>query len=89
MFPGFFAGLCFVASIYTFVEGSRWFGLFLLIFAGLLLLVPCIRRARSEFAVTNKRIVVTGSGGARAEFKVVAAPFELRCAVQAATVSTT
>ena len=58
LFPGFFAGLCFLASIGSFVGGSSGFGLFLLVLAGLLLLVPLLKRAISEFAVTNKRIVV-------------------------------
>jgi uncharacterized membrane protein YdbT with pleckstrin-like domain len=125
LFPGFFAGIVLLASIGVFANGAKGVGLILLVLAGSLILVPFIKRANSEFAVTNKRIVVklgffttrtvellhskvetisvnqgllgkmlgygdivvTGSGGTREEFKAVAAPLELRRAVQAASTS--
>ena len=125
LFPGFFAVILLLASIGVFVNGAKVVGLVLLVVAGFLILVPFIKRANSEFAVTNKRIVVklgffttrtvellhskvetisvnqgllgkmlgygdivvTGSGGTREEFKAVAAPLELRRAVQAASTS--
>lgn len=125
LFPGFFACILFLASIGLVVNGAKVVGLILLALAGFLILAPFIKRANSEFAVTNKRIVVklgffttrtvellhskvetisvnqgllgkmlgygdivvTGSGGTREEFKAVAAPLELRRAVQAASTS--
>ena len=56
--PGFFAGILLLASIGLFGSGAKGTGLILLILAGLLILVPFIKRANSEFAVTNKRIIV-------------------------------
>ena len=125
LFPGFFAGILLFASIGLVVNEAKGVGLFLLVLAVILILVPFIKRINSEFAVTNKRIVVklgffttrtvellhskvetisvnqgllgkmlgygdivvTGSGGTREEFKMVAAPLELRRAVQAASTS--
>jgi uncharacterized membrane protein YdbT with pleckstrin-like domain len=125
LFPGFIAVILLFASIGLFVNEAKGVGLLLLVVAGFLILAPFIKRANSEFAVTNKRIVVklgffttrtvellhskvetisvnqgllgkmlgygdivvTGSGGTREEFKAVAAPLELRRAVQAASTS--
>ncbi len=125
LLPGFFACILLLASIGLFAGGARGVGLFLLVMAGFLILAPFIKRANSEFAVTNKRIVVklgffttrtvellhskvetisvnqgllgkmlgygdivvTGSGGTREVFTGVAAPLELRRAVQAASTS--
>ena len=56
--PGFFAIILLLASIGLFGSGAKGTGLILLILAGLLILVPFIKRANSEFAVTNKRIIV-------------------------------
>ena len=56
--PGFFAGILLLASIGLFGSGAKGTGLILLILAGLLILVPFLKRANSEFAVTNKRIIV-------------------------------
>jgi len=126
LFSGFFAGILLLASICSFFSVTKGTGLFFLVLSGLLILVPFIKRANSEFAVTNKRIivklgffttrtvellhskveaisvnhgllgkmlghgdiVVTGTGGTREKFKVVASPLELRRAVQSATTST-
>ncbi len=58
LFPGFFACILLFASIVSFFSEVKGVGLLLLVFAGFLILVPFIKRANSEFAVTNKRIVV-------------------------------
>ncbi len=58
LFPGLFAVILALASLGLVVSGAKGFGLFLLVLAGFLILVPFIKRANSEFAVTNKRIVV-------------------------------
>lgn len=58
LLPGFFAVILLLASIGLFVNEAKGVGLFLLVLAGFLVLVPFIKRANSEFAVTNKRIVV-------------------------------
>lgn len=58
LFPGFFAGILLLASIDLFFSGTKGVGLFFLFLAGFLILVPFIKRANSEFAVTNKRIIV-------------------------------
>jgi membrane protein YdbS with pleckstrin-like domain len=58
LLPGFFACILLFASIGLFVTEAKGVGLFLLVLAGFLVLVPFIKRANSEFAVTNKRIVV-------------------------------
>jgi uncharacterized membrane protein YdbT with pleckstrin-like domain len=58
LFPGLFAVILALASIVLVVGGAKGFGLFLLVPAGFLILAPFIKRANSEFAVTNKRIVV-------------------------------
>ncbi len=56
--PGFFAIILLLASIGSFFSGAKGTGLSLLVLAGLLILVPFLKRANSEFAVTNKRIIV-------------------------------
>ena len=58
LFPGFFAGILLLASIGSFLSWSKGVGLFFLVLAGCLILVPFLKRANSEFAVTNKRIIV-------------------------------
>jgi uncharacterized membrane protein YdbT with pleckstrin-like domain len=58
LFPGFFAGILLLASIGSFFSVTKGTGLFFLVLAGFLILVPFIKRANSEFAVTNKRIIV-------------------------------
>ncbi len=58
LLPGLVAGLLLLGSIATFVYGITVAGLFFLIMAGFLILIPFIKRANSEFAVTNKRIIV-------------------------------
>ncbi len=58
LIPGFFASIVLLASIYSFVSAIKGVGLFSLILAVFLILVPFIKRANSEFAVTNKRIIV-------------------------------
>ena len=56
--PGFFAGILLLASIGLFSSGAKGTGLSLLVLAVILILVPFLKRANSEFAVTNKRIIV-------------------------------
>jgi uncharacterized membrane protein YdbT with pleckstrin-like domain len=56
--PGFFAIILLLASIGSFGSGAKGTGLFLLALAVILILVPFLKRANSEFAVTNKRIIV-------------------------------
>jgi uncharacterized membrane protein YdbT with pleckstrin-like domain len=58
LLPGFFAGILLLASIGSFANGANGVGLFSLVLAGFLILVPFIKRANSEFAVTNRRIIV-------------------------------
>jgi uncharacterized membrane protein YdbT with pleckstrin-like domain len=58
LFPGFFAGILLFASIGSFANGAKGVGLCILVLAGFLILVPFIKRANSEFAVTNRRIIV-------------------------------
>ena len=106
-------------------QGAREAGLIIIAMAVFILIVPFIKRANSEFSVTDKRIVVklgfvstrtvellhskveaisvnqsllgkmlnygdimvTGSGGTKEFFQAVAAPLDLRRAVQAASTS--
>ena len=56
--PGFFAIILLLASIGLFSSGAKGTGLSLLVLAVILILVPFLKRANSEFAVTNKRIIV-------------------------------
>ncbi len=58
LLPGLVAAILILGSIAAFVNGMAGVGLFLVILAGFLVLIPFIKRANSEFAVTNKRIVV-------------------------------
>ncbi len=58
LLPGLVAGILLLGSIAAFVYGITVAGLFFLIMAGFLILIPFIKRANSEFAVTNKRIIV-------------------------------
>ncbi len=56
--PGFFAGLLLLASVGLFVYGAMAVGVTFLFLAVPFILVPFVKRANSEFAVTNKRIIV-------------------------------
>jgi uncharacterized membrane protein YdbT with pleckstrin-like domain len=58
LLPGLVAGILILGAIVAFIDGMTEIGLFLLIAAGVLILIPFTRRANSEFAVTNKRIIV-------------------------------
>lgn len=58
LLPGLVAGILILGAIAAFMSGVAVAGLVLLIVAALLLLVPFLKRANSEFAVTNKRLIV-------------------------------
>jgi uncharacterized membrane protein YdbT with pleckstrin-like domain len=58
LFPGFFAVILLLVAIGSFFSGAKGMGLIFLVLAGFLILVPFLKRANSEFAVTNKRIIV-------------------------------
>lgn len=58
LFPGFFAVILLLVAIGSFFSGAKGTGLIFLVLAGFLILVPFLKRANSEFAVTNKRIIV-------------------------------
>jgi uncharacterized membrane protein YdbT with pleckstrin-like domain len=58
LFPGFLACILLLASVGLFISGAKVVGLFFLILVGLIMLAPFIKRANSEFAVTNMRIIV-------------------------------